>query len=308
MAVVLIAGGTGLVGRALSQMLADKGYEIIVLTRSSKGKTSGSFEKASWNPDKGTIDVEAVQRADYIVNLAGAGVADKRWSKKRKQEILNSRVLSGQLIAKALKEHPNKVKAVIQASAMGWYGEDSRLKGEESFSEEVSAASDFFGQTCQAWEQSIEPVAVLGKRLVILRIGLVLDKGGGAFKEFVRPLKAGIAAILGNGTQMQSWIHVKDLCRMFVFAIENVELNGVYNAVAPKPVNNKTLITKIAQQLKGSFYIPVNVPAFVLKMAVGEMSSELLKSINVSAERMRNAGFQFVFPSLESALVDLTKK
>ncbi len=307
MAVVLITGGTGLVGRALSAMLAAKGYEIIILTRDA-GKTNDACQKAGWDPANGTIDLEALQRADYIVNLAGAGVADKRWTTKRKQEIVDSRINSGELIAKTLANHPNKVRAVIQASAMGWYGDDSRLNGRDSFSEEIGAAPGFFGETCQAWEQSIAPITHLGKRLVIFRIGLVLDKKGGAFKEFTLPLKAGIAAVLGEGTQMQSWIHINDLCRMFIFAIENDQLEGVYNAVAPKPVSNKILITNIAQHLKGSFFISINVPAFLLKMAVGEMGGELLKSLTVSATRIRNAGFQFVFPSVEAAVKELTKK
>ncbi len=302
MPVVLIAGGTGLVGRALSAMLTGKGYEVIILTRGRAGNG-----KAKWDPEKGTMPLDEIQQADYIVNLAGAGVADKRWNKKRKEEITGSRVNSAKLIAQTLANHPNKIRAVIQASAMGWYGDDSRLGEKQAFSEEMDAAPGFFGETCRAWEDAITPVTRLGKRLVILRIGLVLDETGGAFKEFTRSIKGGIAAVLGNGTQMQSWIHIKDLCRMFLFAIENPQLEGVYNAVAPHPVSNKVLVTTIAQQLKGSFFIPVNVPPFILKMMLGEMSSELLKSLTVSCDKIKNAGFQFVFPSIEPAVLELTK-
>lgn len=302
MPVVLIAGGTGLVGRALSAMLAGKGYEVIILTRGNAGNG-----RAKWDPEKGSISAEAIQQADYIVNLAGAGVADKRWSKKRKKEIVDSRVNSAKLIAQTLTNHPNKVRAVIQASAMGWYGDDSRLGENKAFSEEMDAAPDFFGETCRTWENAITPVIGLGKRLVILRIGLVLDRTGGAFKAFARPVKGGIAAVLGNGTQMQSWIHIKDLCRMFVFAIENAQAEGIYNAVAPNPVSNRVLVTQMAQQIKGSFFIPVSVPRFMLKIIAGEVSNELLKSLTVSCDKIKNAGFHFVFPSIGAALAELTK-
>ena len=303
MAVVLIAGGTGLVGRALSAMLSEKGYEVIILSRSKAADSPYTF--ATWDPAAGIIDVKALQRADYIVNLSGAGVAEKRWSRKRKQQIRSSRVDSSRLIAASLAKYPNKVQAVIQASAMGWYGDDSRLNGCPSFTENVPPADSFFGETCAAWEESIQPVTGLGKRLVILRTGLVLDREGGALKEFARPVKFGIAAIMGNGNQVQSWIHISDLCRMFIFAIEDPRTEGVYNAVSPKPVSNKVLITRLATSLKGSFYIPLNVPSSVLKILLGEMGGELLKSLTISCDKIREAGFRFVYPSIESAMNEL---
>ncbi len=301
MPVVLIAGGTGLVGTALSEVLTRKGYEVLILTRGEPGPA-----RLQWDPEKRILPADAVGKADYIVNLTGAGVADKRWSKKRKQEIVSSRVDSAALIARALATQPNHVKAVVQASAIGWYGDDGRLGEERAFSEDTGAALDFFGQTCLAWEKAIAPVAESGRRLVTLRVGLVLDKNGGAFKAFAGPVRWGIAAIMGSGTQMQSWIHIQDLCRIIVFALENAGLSGVYNAVAPNPVSNRTLVLQMAQQIKGSFFIPVNVPPFMLRMVVGEMANELLKSLTVSCERLKKAGFQFVFPSVESALQALT--
>lgn len=306
MAVVLIAGGTGLIGQLLSGMLSEKGYEVVILTRKIRS-SDNKFLQALWNPQNGTIDLEAIKKADYIINLAGEGVAKKRWTKKNKQEIADSRVKSTQLIVNTLTNTPNKVQAVIQASAMGWYGDDSLLpEGVTAFSEEMPAAGGFFGETCSAWEKSAEPLADIGKRLVILRIGLVLSRAGGALKEFSKPLKAGFAGILGNGAQVQSWIHIRDLCRMFIYAIEHNRMAGVYNAAAPQPVSNRVLVTSLAESLKGSFYLPLYIPSFLLKVMLGQMSEELLKSITLNCNKIRNAGFQFVFPSLESAIKELT--
>ncbi len=145
-------------------------------------------------------------------------------------------------------------------------------------------------------------------RLVKLRTGIVLSKDGGALKEFIKPLRAGIAAILGNGKQVVSWIHIDDIARMYVQALENEKLSGVYNAVAPKPVSNKALVLELAKQMKGKFHIPIYVPSFVLKMMLGEMSIEVLKSATVSGDKIRSTGFQFLFPTLESALKDLLMK
>ncbi|HTN06696.1 TIGR01777 family oxidoreductase [Agriterribacter sp.] len=309
MATVLITGGTGLIGNRLTGLLIEKGYRVIILTRNKKERNKNDTSNphyALWNPAKAAIDIAAVQEADYIINLAGAGIADKRWTAKRKTVIAGSRIQSGQLIVKALKENANKVKAVINASAMGWYGDDSLLKKEtQAFTENMPAAPGFLGETCKAWEESIEPVTSIGKRLVIIRTGLALSAGGGALKAFIRPVRFGIAAILGSGRQMQSWIHIDDICRIYIHAIENEQLHGVYNAVAPKPVDNKTLVIDLAKKMKGSFYIAVYVPSFILKWILGEMSAELLKGSTLNADKIRATGFQFLFPSIEAALNDL---
>lgn len=306
MAVVLISGGTGLIGRRLSQLMAEKGHEPIILTRSLAKKHNSNYAFALWNPDEGTIDQNALARADYIVNLAGEGIADKRWTPQRKKAIVNSRVKSGQLIVKALRENPNKVKAVINASAMGWYGEDALLKaGDKSFTEEMPAATGFLGETCAAWEASIDPVTELNKRLVKIRVGLVLSMDGGALKEFLKPIRLGFAAVLGNGKQMQSWIHIDDVCRIFMYAIENEKINGVYNGVAPVPVEHKKLILELAKQMKGSFFVTMHVPSFMLNWMLGEMSDELLKGLTVSCDKIRKEGFQFQFPSIEAAVRNL---
>ena len=306
MATVLITGGTGMVGSHLTELLVTQGYEVIIVSRSKLVKSKHtSISYALWDVAAQTIDREAIEKADYIIHLAGAGVADQRWSDKRKQEIVESRTQSSQLLVKALSTIPNKVKAVVSASAIGWYGGDTVSSLKEGFREEDPADYEFLGETCRLWEESIEPITTLQKRLVKLRIGIVLSKDGGALAEFKKPLRGGLAAILSKGKQMISWIHIDDLCGMFVFALENNSVQGVYNAVAPEPVSNKTLTLTLARLMKGSFYIPIHIPSFVLKLMLGEMSIEVLKSATVSNYKIETAGFKFNFPSIEVALDNL---
>jgi uncharacterized protein len=307
MQTILITGGTGFVGKALSNALLLKGYQIIILSRSKKAVSDAKgISYAQWDVAKQVIDKEAIGQADYIIHLAGAGVADKRWTAKRKNEILESRVASSQLLVEALRTTNNKVKAVISASAIGWYGADVQIPNPVPFQEESPPAIDFLGATCKKWEDSIDPVTSLSKRLVKLRTGIVLGRGAGAFHEFEKPLKFGVAAILGGGKQMVSWIHVQDLVNLFITAIENENWNGVYNAVAPTSVSNKELILAIAKA-RNKFYIPFPVPSFLLKMMLGEMSIEVLKSATVSADKVTQSGFSFLFPSIDKAAADLVK-
>ncbi|MDZ4071863.1 MAG: TIGR01777 family oxidoreductase [Sediminibacterium sp.] len=307
MATILITGGTGMVGQQLTRVLLSKGYDVIWLSRASgKKEIDGKVIRiASWNLQEQTIDETAIQQADHIIHLAGAGVADKRWTAKRKQEILDSRTQSSALLVKALQTIPNKVQSVISASAIGWYGPDEDNTLGSSFTEDMPAYPDYLGSTCKAWEESITPVTELGKRLVKLRIGIVLSTTGGALAEFKKPLKGGMAAILGSGKQMISWIHVHDLCRMFLYAIENQSMQGTFNAVAPHPVSNKELTLTLAKQKNGSFYIPFYVPAFLLKMILGEMSIEVLKSATVSSRKIEEQGFRFEYATIQQALRDL---
>lgn len=307
MATILITGGTGMVGQQLTRVLLSKGYDVIWLSRASgKKEIDGKVIRiASWNLQEQTIDETAIQQADHIIHLAGAGVADKRWTAKRKQEILDSRTQSSALLVKALQTIPNKVQSVISASAIGWYGPDEDNTLGSSFTEDMPAYPDYLGSTCKAWEESITPVTELGKRLVKLRIGIVLSTTGGALAEFKKPLKGGMAAILGSGKQMISWIHVHDLCRMFLYAIENQSMQGTFNAVAPHPVSNKELTLTLAKQKNGSFYIPFYVPAFLLKMILGEMSIEVLKSATVSSRKIEEQGFRFEYATVQQALRDL---
>jgi uncharacterized protein (TIGR01777 family) len=311
---ILVTGGTGMIGTALTRMLPGQGYRVIILSRNASRPSPASPDTASapsapttfhWDPVTGDIDPEAIRQADFIIHLAGAGVADRRWSAKRKKEIEESRTKSSALLVRALQEIPNKVKAVISISATGWYGPDPSIPNLRPFEETDPPHQDFLGEICRRWEESISPVTAMGKRLVIIRTGIVLSRNGGAFVEFKKPVRRGVAAILGSGRQMISWIHVDDLCRLFVTAVQKREWSGIYNGVGPQPVDNRTLTLQLARRVKGRYFVPVYVPAFLLKILVGEMSIEVLKSTTVSAKKTRLAGFQFIYPSIESALSDL---
>jgi len=307
MQTIVITGGTGLVGKALSNMLLQKGYRIIVLTRDITGKQpKENLSYALWDVKKAYIDVTAVKDADYIVHLAGAGVVDKKWTDTYKREIRESRTKSSRLLIYWLKNNNNKVKAVISTSAIGYYGPDNNPG--MPFTETDKADDSFLGETCRLWEESIDPVTKLDKRLVKLRTGIVLSNDGGALAEFKKPVRFGIAAILGSGKQMISWIHINDLCRLFTTAIENDAINGTYNAVAPQPVTNKNLTLASAKRMNGKFYIPFYVPAFIIKLLLGQRSIEVLKSTTVSCKKIIDTGFQFDYDSIDNALDDLVKK
>jgi uncharacterized protein (TIGR01777 family) len=304
METVLITGGSGMIGTRLTSLLAANNYRVIILSR-KKRPDKGNVSYSEWDINAGKIDNLMIAQVDHIVHLAGAGVADKRWTKKRKQEIINSRVKSAALLVKSLTETTNKVKSVVTASGIGWYGPDK--KGGHPFKENEPAASDFLGTTCKLWEESLFPVRALGKKLVIVRTGIVLSNDGGAFPEFEKPMKAGVATILGDGKQVVSWIHIDDLCRIYMDAIQKTSLQGVYNAVAPEPISNKQLMLTIARMRKRPF-IPIHVPEFVLKVVLGELSIEILKSATVDGSKIRGAGFNFIFPGIEAAANDLLHK
>lgn len=304
MAAVLITGGTGMIGKALTKALQEKNYHVIILSRGKKTAATDTVEYATWDVEKQTIDEQAIAKADYIIHLAGAGVADKRWTEKRKEEIVRSRVDSGKLLVNSIAKIPNTIKAVISSSAIGWYGADPIIPNPLPFKETDPSDDEFLGTTCKQWEEAIEPVTELGKRLVKLRTGIVLSKEGGALVEFKKPLRVGVAAILGNGKQVISWIHIDDLVKMYIAAIENKKMDGAYNAVAPFPVSNKELTLALAKIKKRKFFIPIHVPSFVLKMVIGEMSIEVLKSATVSADRILQTGFQFTYPAIKEALMN----
>jgi len=307
MASILITGGTGLIGKALTKALLTQGYSVIILTRDmGKKKPAPGIRYAAWDVKNQQIDLAAVQEADHIIHLAGAGVVEKKWTDAYKKEIRESRTESSRLLIDTLKNNSNRVKTIISMSAIGWYGPDTEPV--KPFEETDGPAGGFLGETCRLWEASMEPAVILGKRLVKLRTGIVLAENGGALAEFKKPLHFGIAAVLGNGKQVVSWIHIDDLCRMFIHAIENEEMQGAYNAVAPAPVTNKTLTLTLAGIMRGRSYIPIHVPTFVLKLMLGQRSVEVLKSATVSCRKIQLAGFAFTYDTINKALKDLTEK
>jgi uncharacterized protein len=307
MAVVLISGGTGLIGTKLTEHLTAAGYEVILLSRNDdKVSANPAISYSAWNVKKQVIDAAVVKKADHIIHLAGAGVMDKSWTPQYRQEIIDSRVHSAELLIKTIQENDHKIKTFVSASAIGWYGPDSDpVLHKEGFVEDDVAAKDFLGETCLLWESATYPVTGMGIRLVRLRTGIVLSNEGGAYKEFKKSLSFGFAGIFGNGRQLMSWIHIDDLCRMYIEALENNILNGSYNAVAPVPVSNKKLVIGMAEQIRHKFYIPIHVPTLFLKLFMGERSIEILKSATVSCKKIKATGFTFLYPTIQAAVAEL---
>lgn len=307
MSTILITGGTGMVGTRLTEILLERGHEVIILSRNPlpAAQLPKGVQHAKWDIGKKYIDPEAFASADHIIHLAGAGVADKRWNTKRKAEIVNSRADSGALLVHAMQTITNKIQSVHSASGIGWYGADTPQSLKSGFTEEAPADTEFLGETCRIWEENIQGVSSLGKRLTIFRIGIVLSNSGGALVEFKKPIRFGFAAILGNGQQNISWIHVDDLCEFFLKAIGDTAMQGVYNAVSPETVTNKQLTLMLAKTMRGSFFIPMHVPAFLLQWVLGEMSIEVLKSAKVNSFKTQGTGFKYQYPTLAEAIKQL---
>ncbi|MFL5771621.1 MAG: TIGR01777 family oxidoreductase, partial [Flavisolibacter sp.] len=272
MANILISGGSGFIGSALAKKLAGEGNNIVVLTRSRNNQSPlKNISYSYWDPSAEIIDRKVLFNADAVVHLAGAGVADKRWTPERKKELFESRVKSAQLLMNVLKETPNNVKTIVSASAIGFYGADPVIPNPSPFVEGSKPAEDFLGRLSEAWEGSVALSASLGIRLVILRTGIVLGNGGGAYPEFKKTLPFGMATILGSGKQVISWIHLEDLVQMYSDVLQKKQYSGIYNGVSPNPVSNRRLILAIASQ-RQKFFVPVHIPSFVLKAMMGEMS------------------------------------
>jgi len=299
MAKVLISGGTGSIGSLMADFLHRQGHEVGLLSRSKKN--GGTYKTFQWNIKDNYLDPEALESCDYIIHLAGAGIADKAWSAGRKKEIIESRVLSTDLLYNQVKHHKTPLKAFISASAVGYYGQ---VTSDRTFTEKDKSANDFVGKTCFLWEQSAERFEELGIRTVRLRIGVVLMEKGGALEKMAQPVRMGVGSPLGSGKQYIPWIHVDDLIGMFYKALTGIDMSGAYNAVAPAPATNAEFTRILAQVLKKKLWLP-NVPAFVLKALLGERASLVLKGSRVSSEKIEDSGFRFKYPSLQPALENL---
>ena len=300
MSTILIAGGSGLVGKRLSTLLKDQGHEVLHLSRHADPKAA--FPTSAWDPAKGRIDESVVARADVVINLAGAGIADARWTAARKQLIMDSRVQSAYTLLKALK-NTGKATVYLSAAAVGYYGNS----GDQVMEETAPPGQGFLPESCTVWEKAIQGIAASGIRTVGLRIGIVLSVQGGALEKMLLPLRFGVNTYFGNGSQWYSWIHIDDVCRLFIHAMENAKMNGIYNAVAPNPATNLQFAKTLGKAWAGpSLLLPA--PAFALRLAMGEMADVVLTGQRVSAKKTLATGFAFQFPELEGALVDVLKR
>lgn len=294
---ILITGATGLIGAELITLLLQNGITVHYLTTSKKKiESKPNYHGFYWNPNQGIIDENALMGVEAIIHLAGATIS-KRWTSKYKQEIIESRILSSNVLYKALKDNPHSVKHIISASAIGIYP-DSLTK---IYSEDEKEVDDsFLGKVVLKWEESVNKFKSLHLKVVKIRTGLVLSNKGGALPEMVKPIKWGIGSPFGSGKQIQSWIHIQDLVEMYLFAIQN-DLEGAFNAVAPNPVTNKKLTQEIAKVLNKPMFMP-NIPKFMMALVLGEMHTLLFASQNVSSKKIESTGFTFQFKEVDKAL------
>ena len=300
--IVLITGATGLVGQELVNLLLQNGHNVHYLSTSkSKLVTNTNYKGFYWNPKKAEIDTNALTDVEVIIHLAGANVA-KKWTTAYKEEIIESRVLSTQLLYQTLQKNSHQVKQIISASAVGIYPDSlTDIYHETDLDIDVS----FLGNVVKQWENEVSQFEKLEIIVSKIRIGIVLAKNGGALQEMAKPIKYGVGAAFGSGEQYQSWIHVQDLVAIFQFVMEN-RLPGIYNGVAPYPVTNSELTKAIAKTLGKPLFLP-NIPKFVMKLILGEMYQILFSSQHVSCRKILDENFQFKFASLDKALNDLLK-
>ncbi|SHN07702.1 TIGR01777 family oxidoreductase [Mucilaginibacter sp. OK098] len=294
---VLLTGGTGLIGITITKQLLAKGYQVSHLSR--KPGNDQQVKTFLWDVNKGEIDEHCIDGVDIIIHLAGAGIADKHWTDERKKEIIDSRTKSIGLIYQLLGTKKHKVNSMISASAIGYYSD----RGDELLAEDSPPNSDFMARCCIEWEKAVDEGKKLNLRIVKFRTGVVLNNGG-ALKQMALPVKLYVGSPMGSGKQWIPWIHWRDVVEMYLFAIENENFTGVYNMVAPNPVTNKQLIQAIAKQLHKPLWVP-NVPAFLLRLLLGEMSTLVLGSTKVSAQKIKDAGYKFQYPDITSALKEI---
>ncbi len=296
MARVLVTGGTGLIGRHLIERLVARGHTVSVLSRSCASVRPG-VACLRWDPLRGHLSPEALTGVEVIVHLAGANLAAGRWTRRRKKEILDSRVRSAELLFERVREAGAPLRAMVSASAVGYYGAVTR---ERPFTEDDQPGSDFLALVCRSWEEAAERFAELGARAVRLRLGVVLAQEGGALPRFARLARLGLIAPLGGGDQHFPWIHIEDAVGIFAKAIEE-ELDGAYNAVAPQDVTNREFVRTLAGAVGKSVWLS-GVPGVALRWLYGEMSAVMLEGSPVSPAKIEREGYRFRYPELEGAL------
>ncbi|MFK7806935.1 MAG: TIGR01777 family oxidoreductase [Saprospiraceae bacterium] len=299
MAIILIGGGTGLIGQRLSEMLTERKHTVRLLSRSpEKIKKYTAFK---WDLATSEIDEGALEGVDGIINLAGAGIADKAWTAKRKQLIIDSRVKGNELLVEILKKKNQQVEAFISSSAIGYYGD----RGSEKLPEAAAPGNDgFLSESCILWEGSAKTAAPVCERLVIVRTGVVLSTKGGALEKMLLPFKFGMGNYFGDGTAYMPWIHIDDICRIFIKAVEDKMMQGIFNGVAPESATGREMAFAI-KEARDSFALVTGVPEFALKIAMGERVTMLTNSTRVVPERTIEHGFKYLHSDLVPALEDL---
>lgn len=290
MAKVLITGGTGLIGKQLTKLLVAKRHEVVILSRNPKEEN-----QFKWNISEDFIDEKAFENVTHIIHLAGAGIANKYWTNERKKELIDSRVKSANLLFKKVKELEIPLQKFISASGIGFYG---AITSDTIFTETDAPYNDFISEICIQWEASAEKFKQLNIPITILRTGIVLSKKGGALEKMNTPL---FLSALGSGNQYMPWIHVDDLCKLYIKAVEDTQFVNIYNSVAPEHQTNENFTKTLGKVIK-KVVLPINVPSFVLKTVLGELAYILLKGSRVSSEKLINQNFTFEYPTLEKAL------
>lgn len=294
---VLLTGGTGFIGSHLTDILITNGFSVSILSRRNM-KNSELITYYQWDLSRNYIDEEAILNADYIIHLAGEGIVEKRWTAKRKKDILESRTKPIDLIHSVLQKNNKSLDAFVSASAIGIYG---AITDDQICTENTPPANDFLGMTCQKWEQASDKIEALGIRTVKIRTGIVLGRNEGFLKKLTPSFKAGFGAILGTGKQYVPWIHIEDLCSIYLKVIQDEQTKGPYNATVLDNTTNATLSKTLANLYGYSIWLP-KVPSFILKLFLGEMSVAILNGQRVSSEKIKKTGLNFHFEDLETAL------
>ncbi|MBK6265540.1 TIGR01777 family oxidoreductase [Marivirga sp. S37H4] len=295
---ILISGGSGLIGMELSKLLMENGFEVAHLTRSKEANFP--YKQFEWDIPAQKIEEEAMEFADAVIHLAGASVADKRWTDKRKKQIIKSRTESASLLRKAIERQGRKIQYFIGASGVNYYGVDT---GDQLMTEEDPAGESFLPNVCKKWEQATDEIAALGIKTAKVRIGVVLAEKGGALSQLEQPIKLGVGAPLGSGKQFMSWIHINDLCGIFLHMLKNKPA-GTFNAVAPNPVTNEELTKAVARELNKPLWLP-NIPPFAMKLLLGEMAAMILGGVKASSGKIEEAKYSFKFDNIELALKEI---
>lgn len=296
---VLITGGSGLIGRNLTSVLLEAGFSVSHLSRHNNH--FGKVRVFRWDPDKLVLDPEILSDVDFIINLAGTNIGEKRWTRRRKKEILNSRIKSTGLLYKTVSENSYKPKAFISASAVGYYGS---ITSDRIFTEVDPPANDFLGNTCRLWEEEADQFKKSGIRSVKIRTAVVLDKSDSALSRLLKFATLGVFPVLGRGYQYLPWIHLSDLCNIYLKAILDEKMEGSYNAVAPEHITQGQFMRRMAEVMNRQFIHPP-VPAIMLKLYLGEMANVVLEGSRISSDKIQNAGFRFLFSDVRDALENI---